>query len=450
MTVAIDPQAARSVAHRISVVGGSLYDQAVSWRARLDDLDLAAHGAVCRRSIEEAAEELWRNAAFLALTADRATAADAGPLDATGLWHLASGVEGRNGWLASLREVVGISPTEGDIGEVFDGELRRPLQIVGRDPVQRARSLLTRLLADLSDPMQIRDDEFGVVQLAEDRFIVVLPGVTDLSRPGLSLSNRHRSVRDLDQYAIRSSRSSSVADNRYAALVWQALEERGVPGGSELMIVGHSFGADTALDLAADAGFNGARYDVTHVVAAGYYSQPQLRDVVDGTEVLVLQNHRDATVIIEGVAHSNAASSLTSRVAALGDAARLDLPGVAEHATEALRHDIGTMLDLGMFIWDHRDEAVGLAAGVASGNRWLVEGAAAELLALEPGVERSADHVIDVFEGGDDGFGHHPTNYIDHVAEVGHPEVVAFLDSLSARGYDADGAFVGVDISVPR
>lgn len=454
MTLALDPVAARAVARGLSTIGDSLYEQAFSWRARLADLGLAGHSVVGRRAIEESAEELWRDATFLALTADQVTGADRGagaaPLTAADLWRLASGAEGRHGWLGPFRDALGASPAGGELGGLFDGELRRPLHVYGTDPVTRSRSLLGRLLADLSDPMQIRADEFGLVQLADDRWIVVLPGVTDLSRPDLFLSDEHRSARDLDQYAVPSSRSTDVADNRYAELVWRALAARGVPDGAELMIVGHSFGADTALDLAADPTFNGEQYTVTHVVAAGYHSQPQLPDVVDSTEVLVLQNHRDAAVIVEGVGQSHAAKSVTSRASAIADAFRFDLPGVVGHAVDTVRHDVGTVLDLGEFAWQHGDEVARVTTGVTSGNWVLARGAAADLLTLEPRVERVGDHaVVDVFEGGGHGAGHHPTNYLEHIAEVDHPDVVGFLASVAAQGYDADGAVVAVDISVP-
>lgn len=450
MTVALDPVAARAVARGLSMIGDSLYDQAFAWRTRLGDLDLVGHGFASRRALEESAEELWRNAAFLTLTADRLTDADSTPLDAADLWRLASGVEGRHGAFGVVRDLLGASPDGGDLGGVFDGELRRPLHVFGTDPVSRARSLVGRLLADLSDPMQIRQDEFAVVQLADDRYIVVLPGVTDLSSPDLFLSDEHRSVRDLDQYAVPSSRSSSVDDNRYASLVWEALRARGVPDGSELMLVGHSFGADTALDLAADPTFNGEQYTVTHVVAAGYHSQPQLPDVIAGTDVLVLQNNRDAAVIVEGLGHSNAAGSVTERANALSDALRFDVVGAVGHVVDAVRHDAGTVVDAGGFLVDHADELADITLGTIQHDWTVAQGAALDLLVLDPGVRRNGDHVIDVFEGGGDGVGHHPTNYIDHVADVDHPEVVAFLASISAQGYDADGALVAVDVSVPE
>ena len=450
VTVSLDADAARSVARSLTIIGNSLYEQAIAWRVRFDELDLTVDGIAGRRAIEESAEELWRDATFLALTADRVTAADTAPITAADLWRLAGGREGRHGRLGPFRELLGVSPAGGDVGGLFDGELRRPLHVFGADPVARSRSLVGRLLADLSDPLQIRDDEFALVQLAEDRFIVVLPGVTDLSRPDLFLSDRHRSARDLDQHAVPSSRSSAVSDNRYAELVWDALRARGVPDGSELMIVGHSFGADTALDLAADHAFNGQQYTVTHVVAAGYHSEPQLADVVDGTEVLVLQNHRDAAVIVEQVGQSNATKSVTSRAGIVTDMFRLDLPGAVGHAADAIQLDIGAMIDLGELVGDHGDEMGGVAIGVTSGNWSLAEGAAADLLTLEPRVERVGDHaIVDVFVGGSDGVGHHPSNYIEHVVEVDHPDVEAFLASVSARGFDADAAVVAVDISMP-
>ncbi|MDH5522015.1 MAG: hypothetical protein OEZ14_15940, partial [Acidimicrobiia bacterium] len=77
-----------------------------------------------------------------------------------------------------------------------------------------------------------------------------------------------------------------------------------VPAGAELLIVGHSYGADTALDLAADPAFAG-RYDVTHVVATGYFSQPQLPAVPADTRVLVVQNRHDIVVRLGSVMPSN-------------------------------------------------------------------------------------------------------------------------------------------------
>lgn len=157
-----------------------------------------------------------------------------------------------------------------------------------------ARTVVAALDAT-ADETVLAHDEFGLVDHGGDRYTVVLPGVTDLSRPQQGWHPVHRSSRDFDMAALPSSRSSSVDDNPYARSVVRALPVVGVPVGADLLIVGHSFGADTALDLAADPAFTG-RYDVTHVVATGYFSQPQLPSVPPGTEVLVVQNNRDVVV----------------------------------------------------------------------------------------------------------------------------------------------------------
>ena len=164
--------------------------------------------------------------------------------------------------------------------------------------------------------------------MSDGRYLVVLPGVTDLSSPDIGLSETHASVRDVDQFAYPSSRSASVAGNRYAQMVAEALAIRGVPIGSDLVIVGHSYGADTALDLAADRDFNGAGgYHVTHVVAAAYHSQPQLDHVPDSTEVLVLQNHRDVAVIVESVGAAHVTEAFEARRSAARRSARREHPG---------------------------------------------------------------------------------------------------------------------------
>jgi hypothetical protein len=148
----------------------------------------------------------------------------------------------------------------------------------------------------------IRADEIGLIEHGHGVYTVVLPGVTDLSRPSSGWNPDHRSVRDLDMAALDSARSSATADNRYAGAVAKALDRAGVEPGARLTVVGHSYGADTALDLAADRRFNGLVYRVEHVVAAGYYSQPQLGHLPPSTDVLVLQNRRDVVIEAERLA----------------------------------------------------------------------------------------------------------------------------------------------------
>ena len=271
----------------------------------------------------------WVTSAFARLVADRSERAD-GSFD-----------PGRPDSVARLRSLAGATVQQslldacapswsafsfssifGDRGETGDREVRSPYLTVGSSPTERGRNLLMRALADTGDERQIRVDEFEVVRLDNGKYVVVLPGVTDLSSPDLGWNADHRSARDLDQGAFGSSRSTSVDHNPYAGLVREGLTTAGVLAGADLLLVGHSYGADTALDLAADPGFNGPDgYRVTHVVAAAYHSGPQLRHVPASTDVLVLQNHRDVAVIVEAVGDAHVTDALVDRGEALADLA---------------------------------------------------------------------------------------------------------------------------------
>ena len=151
-----------------------------------------------------------------------------------------------------------------------------------------------------------------MIHHGEHRYTVVLPGVTDLSTPHAGWDPHHRSVRDLDQAAITSARYSGLTSNAYAQLVAEALNRHQIDDGAELVVVGHSFGADTAIDLATDPEFQ-RRYHITQVVATGYNSAPQLLALPPGSRVehsagasnepappvLVVQNRRDLVVAAE-------------------------------------------------------------------------------------------------------------------------------------------------------
>ncbi len=188
---------------------------------------------------------------------------------------------------------------------------------------QRIRGVraVARALDLTADGHRIRADEIGLIEHGDGVYTVVLPGVTDLSRPSTGWNQDHRSVRDLDMAALDSARSSAMIDNRYAGAVADGLDRAGVKPGARLTVVGHSYGADTALDLAADRRFNGLRYRVEYVVAAGYYSQPQLRHVPPSTDVLVLQNRRDVVIEAERLARWAVAPMESLAATVMGTAA---------------------------------------------------------------------------------------------------------------------------------
>jgi hypothetical protein len=457
--LAFDPVRARTAARQLLRTADRLSADLVDLQRRFVELQLGWYSWETRRRLERATTTLWHDATFLALVTEQVVDADAvGDVD--DLWQTAVGPVGRRGVLGPWRDVLGASPAGGDLGGTFDREARRPFVSPGGTDARRARTLLARLLADVATSSQIRADEFQLVQLADDRFIVVLPGVTDLSDVDPFLSDSHRSVRDLDQYAVRSSRSTSVGDNRYAWMVWEALETVDVPDGAELMIVGHSFGADAALDLASDRRFNGDRFRVTHVVAAGYHSQPQLADVAAGTEVLVLQNRHDLVVAAERLGRSSVVDSVVGRVRQLGDVLRLDPGAAVDRARQIVRADFDALSEIGDYAIAHADDVSEIAIGAATRDVARTKDAAAELVASEPRVERwSNGVVVDVFDGGSTGAGHDPSNYIAHLTgddtgdDTGNdaldPAVVEVLTSIGRAGYAGPGSAVAIDISVP-
>ncbi len=177
----------------------------------------------------------------------------------------------------------------------------------------RGRHAVTQALRIASPGGEIAQDEFsitdhGIGANGKPTYTINLPGVIDLSSPVPGFDPVHQSVRDMDQVAIHSAKSANAEDNLYAQMVEQALWVNEVPLGSNLLIIGHSFGADTALDLASHQPFL-ARYNVTHIVAAAYDSVPQLMSVSPDVDVLVLQNEHDLAIAMESAHRLSAAGA---------------------------------------------------------------------------------------------------------------------------------------------
>ena len=447
--------------------GGSLVDEGDRWsadaaavRELAERLRLGWAGVPARRAIELAAERAWSAGTLLRLASDAAERADV-PL-AGEVAEMVAVTEGRAttpSFGSLLDHLSGWSPRAGDLGGTGDAELRSPYVGVGRDRLDRGRNLIARALADTADLGQIRPDEFEIVELRNDRYVVVLPGVIDLSSPHLWFDDDHRSVRDLDQVAATSAWSSSVADNRYAQMVWEEIRAAGVPAGASLLLVGHSFGADTAVDLAADRRFNGEEFRVTHVVAAGYHVDPLVPDVDPSTEVLVVQNRRDVAVIGEAVGHSQTFATAVTAVAGpllagvvLPGALVLD--GIDSATARARDITVGPVLaaaEIGNWALHRHDALVELATGAVLSDHDDVASAAVELVTMRPGVRSiGSNAVVDVFDGGAAGFGHRQSNYIDHLTTTTEPAVVEFLASLDDAGYAGVGTAIAIDISVPR
>lgn len=170
--------------------------------------------------------------------------------------------------------------------------------------------------------------EIEVRRLDTGRYVVVLPGVTDLSdsmpgspAPGELWKLTNLDGRDLDtprdmHYAIREVladdwQASSTNRSAYAVAVKAAMQAAGVPAGAPVMLVGHSYGAYTAMALASDPLFNsrGAtgsyHVDITNVVTGGAPTGALQEHVVNGTSVLSLRNSNDGVATSEALLGSS-------------------------------------------------------------------------------------------------------------------------------------------------
>jgi len=196
------------------------------------------------------------------------------------------------------------------------------------------RGAVLAAMTGLADAERIGRDEIEIRALDNGRFIVVLPGVTDLSdgfdqfvdrvRDGGPLrlpgagreaveswaDNDEPSVRKM-RYAYEAARRDDTTVNEYSIVTIGALEAAGVPAGADVMLIGHSFGAYTAVDLAADRSFNAAHgehptgyhVEVTHVIAAGAETDWRFDELPAATDVLVLNNRFDGVYRAEDLLH---------------------------------------------------------------------------------------------------------------------------------------------------
>lgn len=195
------------------------------------------------------------------------------------------------------------------------------------------RGAVLAAMQGLADEERIRRDEIEIRALDNGRYIVVLPGVTDLSagidqfvdrvrndpfgaggagRDAIdSWSDNDASTVRKMRYAYEAALRDDTTVNEYSMVTIDALEAAGVPPGAEVMIVGHSFGAYTAVDLAADPAFNAAHTDVdseyhvrvTHVVAAGAETDWRFDEVPAATSMLVMNNRFDLVYRSEDLLH---------------------------------------------------------------------------------------------------------------------------------------------------
>lgn len=149
-------------------------------------------------------------------------------------------------------------------------------------------------------------EEIEIRMLENGSYVVVLPGVTDLSENKTDIvdprdgdwgtdafhDGENSDTARLTRYADQEMRDTTdTYDNPYAIQVREAML-RYIPPGATVMLVGHSFGAYTAMELAGDSGF-ADNFNITHVVAAAADTDWKLREIPASTSVLVLNNRED-------------------------------------------------------------------------------------------------------------------------------------------------------------
>lgn len=171
------------------------------------------------------------------------------------------------------------------------------------------------------DGRRAEGDEIEIRKLDNGRYIVVLPGVVDLQNKLASVGgnffeghaadpwydgSQPNTVRRM-AYAISESRDTTDSFvNPYATRVMEQMQRAGVPEGADVMLIGHSFGAYTAMELAGNDNFNSAdgsyagyHVNVTHVVSAGADTNWKLPELPNATNALILNNRRDAVFVGE-------------------------------------------------------------------------------------------------------------------------------------------------------
>ena len=337
-----------------------------------------------------------------------------------------------------------------DPGGTYSIEHRTGFTADGSGDLARGRHALTTMLDFTGDSTQLAEDEFGLVDHGNGHYTVVLPGVTDLSSPNIGYNDRHRSVRDLDQEAAASNIFNGVDHNGYAQMVrhWiqDQIDAEAIPLGANIMLVGHSFGGDTAVDLASDPQFNGEMVNVTHVVSAGYASEHQLGSIPDGTEVLVLQNIYDVPTLAESVPSAlwGDEEELARTVGRIGVEGAEDTAGAAGRGINAL----GGLVEDGIatFPGSPSVELPDLPTHVT----WVDDN------------RRGPDgELITEFDGGygslwnpEDGVrvGHGQEAYTGYLNGDGleNAELDDFLTSIGSDGYSQSGDAIAIDVSVPE
>lgn len=388
---------------------------------------------------------------------------------------------------------------------------RHPAGFQGGEGIDGHAALQTAIQAlyDTANGEVIWQDEFEFVEFTDPatgaptgKYLLVLPGVTDLSSfvsdPAESLgwASESYTARDTWIAARLSHGSAEIDDNVYARLVQEFIENKiaagEIPLGADVAIVGHSFGADTALDLASDEDFNGGLINITHVVAAAYHSEPQLPHVQGHTQVAVIQNIYDIPVLGEALLAGDGetagrlgveggefvVNTLADGVDGLGDAVDGGANAV-DLVADGLDIGVDGLADVADIAAEGAtDLGIGIVNTPSNVVNWLnpwgdpaptIQPVDIPDIPDVPNIPTipsipdipEADFVGNTvtqispnitlveFEGGFAGAGHEQSEYITYLEESGPDDLGAFFDDMADSGYVGSGEAVSVDVTVP-
>jgi hypothetical protein len=198
-----------------------------------------------------------------------------------------------------------------ELAALLDGYANRSFRTVGeRENLRPVESTLTgkdlvldSLMATTED--RTAPDSIKVRRLSDGSYVVVLPGVTDLTSSITSLQFGNlvtgSPTDTVRQIANAQPTVINGGPNPYADAVKLALQRAGVPAGADVTFVGHSYGSYTAVDLAADDAFNsidgdsqGYNVRVRNVFGYGADVDWKVDRVPSATNVVAMNNRNDA------------------------------------------------------------------------------------------------------------------------------------------------------------
>lgn len=175
------------------------------------------------------------------------------------------------------------------------------------------------------------EGQISIFRTDDGKYVVNLHGIEDEPHEAIL---RRNTAPGSDSPIVSRWATQSIGDDKNWAETWEnpyavqvrlALQEAGVPPGADVMLVGHSFGAYTTMELATDTTFNGDYVNVKTVVAMAADVDVRLDDMPAGTTGLILNNANDLLANVESLQRQNETSMPSGWREVTFDGARDDI-----------------------------------------------------------------------------------------------------------------------------